>query len=75
MGIVIGVVIGYAFGTHAGEEGWAELEEAWKVIVASEEVRDLVATSFSMARSLVERGGKILTGTESTADIGLRRAA
>ncbi len=69
MGVVIGVVVGYAFGTRAGEQGWAELEEAWKVIIASEEVRDLVGTGFAMARDLIGRGSRILT-----ASIGLSEA-
>ena len=49
MGVIVGVVIGYAFGTRAKEQGWTELQEALKVISTSEEVRDLVAGGFSMA--------------------------
>ena len=32
MGVVIGVMIGYALGCRAGPEGWAEVEEAWHTI-------------------------------------------
>jgi hypothetical protein len=61
MGTIVGVVIGYALGTRAGEEGWDELVEAWKVISTSEEVRDLLAGGFSLGRDLVRQGAEILT--------------
>ncbi len=56
MGIVIGVVVGYAMGTRAGEEGWGELVEALRTIGTSEEVHDLIAAGFSLTRDLVGRG-------------------
>jgi hypothetical protein len=59
MGVIIGVVVGYALGTRAGEEGWDELRDAWKVISTSDEVRDLLSGGFSMARSFV---GQFLAG-------------
>ena len=34
-------------GTRAGEQGWDEFKDAWKVISTSDEVRDLVAAGFS----------------------------
>ena len=61
MGTIVGVVIGYALGTRAGEEGWAEFKDAWKVISSSEEVRDLIAGGFSMARQLLGRGSEMLS--------------
>ena len=60
MGVIIGVVVGYAFGTRAGEEGWQEFKEAWKVISTSEEVRDMVMGGLSIARDLLTKGNKIL---------------
>lgn len=60
MGVMVGVVIGYVLGTRAGEEGWTELEEAWKVITTSEEVRDLFSGGFSIARDLLGRGTEVL---------------
>jgi|HubBroStandDraft_4_1064222.scaffolds.fasta_scaffold1647814_2 hypothetical protein len=62
MGTVIGVVIGYALGTRAGEDGWTEFYEAWKVIRSSEEVRDLVIGGLSVAKELIGRGAEQLAG-------------
>jgi hypothetical protein len=77
MGVIVGVVVGYLFGTRAGEQGWTELEDAWKVIASSEEVRDLVATGWSTARELLGRGGKALFagGGTGEGDDALRRVA
>jgi hypothetical protein len=75
MGVLIGVVVGYAFGTRAGEQGWEELKEAARVIVTSEEFRDLVATGFTIGRELVGRGSEILAGALGTSDNRLRPAA
>jgi hypothetical protein len=62
MGVVIGVIVGYALGSRAGQEAWPELEEAWRTIVASEEVRDLISGGLSMARDLLERRADVLSG-------------
>jgi hypothetical protein len=62
MGAVIGVVIGYAIGTRAGEQGWVELKESWKVISSSEEIHDLVASGLSIARGVLGRGSELLAG-------------
>jgi hypothetical protein len=77
MGVVIGVIIGYAFGSKAGSEAWPELEEAWKTIVASEEVRDLASGGLSLARDLLERRGEIIAGVLGISDSvdKLRQAA
>ena len=66
MGTVIGVVVGYALGTRAGEQGWEEFRESWKVITSSEEVRDLISGGLSMARQLIGRGGEYLAGAAGT---------
>ena len=50
------MIVGYALGTRAGEQGWEEFRESWKVISSSEEVRDLVSAGLSMVRELVGRG-------------------
>ncbi|MGH9056206.1 MAG: hypothetical protein ACRDYY_10165 [Acidimicrobiales bacterium] len=60
MGTILGVVVGYALGTRAGEDGWAELREAWKVIATSDEVRDLVGGGLLIARDLLGRGSVVL---------------
>lgn len=77
MGTLIGVVVGYALGTRAGEQGWTEFYEAWKVISSSDEVRDLVAGGFSVAKDLIGRGSEFLAGALGTSgdDARLRPAA
>jgi hypothetical protein len=62
MGVVIGVLVGYAIGSKAGSEAWPELEDAWRTIVASEEVRDLLSGGVSLARDLLSRRGELIAG-------------
>jgi hypothetical protein len=77
MGTVLGVIIGYALGTRAGEQGWSEFYESWKVISSSEEVKDLVAGGFSVAKDLLGRGSEMLAGAlgSSTENGRLRSVA
>lgn len=70
MGVIIGVVVGYALGTRAGDQGWIEFEEAWKAISTSGEVRDLVSAGFSIARDLLGRGSQILAGRLEPSGLG-----
>jgi hypothetical protein len=60
MGVIIGVMVGYAFGARAGERGWSELSEAWKVIRTSEEVRDLVVGGLSVACEVLKGSSKFV---------------
>jgi hypothetical protein len=62
MGVIIGVMVGYALGSRAGSGSWAELEDAWNTITSSEEVRDLVSGGFSMAKDVVTRRADFLAG-------------
>ena len=77
MGVVIGVLVGYAIGSKAGSEAWPELEDAWKTIVASEEVRDLLSGGVSLARDLLSRRGDLIAGVLGLSDGSdrLRQAA
>jgi hypothetical protein len=77
MGVVIGVVVGYVLGSRAGSEAWPEIEEAWKTIVESEEVRDLISGGVSIARDLLERRSEVIAGLlgVSGPDAKLRPAA
>jgi hypothetical protein len=76
MGVLIGVVVGYALGTRAGEQGWTEFHESWKVISSSDEVRDLISGGFSVAKDLLGRGSNFLAGAlnQSGDDTRLRAA-
>ena len=60
MGTMLGVVIGHVLGTRAGEKGYDELRDAWNTIRSSDEVKDMVAGGFSIARGLLQRGGEML---------------
>jgi hypothetical protein len=53
MGVVIGVMIGYALGCRAGPEGWTEVEEAWHTISTSKEVRDFAEGALAIGRDLL----------------------
>jgi hypothetical protein len=77
MGVVIGVVVGYAIGSKAGSDARPELEDAWKTIVASEEVRDLLAGGVSVARDLLARRGELIASLLGLSDptARLRQAA
>ena len=77
MGVVIGVLVGYAIGSKAGSEAWPELEDAWRTIVASEEVRDLLSGGVSLARDLLSRRGDLIAGVLGLGDSSdrLRQAA
>jgi hypothetical protein len=72
MGVIIGVMVGYALGSRAGSDAWPELEEAWKTIVSSEEVRDLVSGGVSIARDLLERRGELIAGVLGVGDSDLK---
>ena len=77
MGVVIGVLVGYAIGSKAGSEAWPEIEDAWKTIVASEEVRDLLSGGVSVAPDLLARRGELIASVLGLPDptARLRQAA
>jgi hypothetical protein len=60
MGVIIGVIIGYALGTRAGPEGWHELEDAWHTIYTSEEVRDLVSGAADIAGEVLKKRAEVV---------------
>ncbi len=62
MGVVIGVMIGYALGCRAGPEGWSETLEAWHTISTSNEVRDFADGALAIARDLFEKRIEVITG-------------
>jgi hypothetical protein len=62
MGVIIGVIVGYALGSKAGPDAWSELEEAWRTISTSEEVRDLVSGAVDMVSQVVKKRAEIVAG-------------
>ena len=68
MGVIIGVMIGYALGCRAGPEGWSEVEEAWHTISTSREVRDFADGALAIARDLLEKRIEVITAILSAPD-------
>ena len=62
MGAIIGFILGYVLGTKSGDNGFAELQDSWRTISSSEEVKDLLAGGFAMARDLVRQGAGLVAG-------------
>ena len=60
MGVIIGVLVGYALGSKAGPDAWRDLEDAWHTIYTSEEVRDLAAGAVDIAREVVGKRAEIV---------------
>jgi hypothetical protein len=75
MGVIIGVVIGYALGSRAGPEGWAELEDAWHTIYTSEEVRDLVSGAADIVGEVLKRRAEIVASIIGTPERSRLRPA
>jgi hypothetical protein len=61
-------MVGYALGSRAGSGAWAEIEDAWSTIVASEEVRDLLSGGLSMAKDVVVRRADVIAGIFGLSD-------
>ena len=68
MGVIIGVLVGYALGSRNGSESWAEFEEACRTIWESEEVRDLASGVLSIARDVVEKRAEVVAGVLGLSD-------
>ena len=61
MGVIIGVMVGYALGCRAGPDAWAEVEDAWHTISTSKEVRDFADGALAIARDLLEKRIEVIT--------------
>ena len=70
MGVVIGVMVGYALGCRSGPNAWSEFEEAWHTISTSKEVRDFVDGALAIARDLLEKRIEVITGILGAPDDG-----
>jgi len=75
MGTIIGVVVGYALGSREGPGSWDEVKKAWKAIVSSAEVRDLVAGGIAALGPLLGRAAGALGAAQGERGGGLRRVA
>jgi hypothetical protein len=77
MGAMIGFGLGYVLGTKAGDKGWEELQDAWRTISTSAEVRDLIAGGIATARDLLRQGAGVMADRLSQGGdgMGLRSAA
>jgi hypothetical protein len=77
MGTIIGVIVGYALGSREGPDSWDEVKKAWKAIIKSAEVRDLVIGGVSVLRPVLGRALELLAGAGEQGERGqgLRRVA
>lgn len=72
MGVMIGFVAGYVFGTRAGAEGYKEMMDALKTITSSGELKELVGGVVSLLGDVLKQGTAALgEGSEAK----LRRIA
>lgn len=60
MGAIIGFVLGYAFGTRAGQNGWTQLIESWQRISSSEEFKELLTDGMSVAPEFLRHGAEVI---------------
>ena len=72
MGVMVGFVLGYVFGTRAGQEGYQEMIGALKTITSSGELKELVGGGMSLLGDVLKQStGALGDGAESK----LRRIA
>jgi hypothetical protein len=75
MGVVVGFVLGYVLGARAGKEGMKELEQAWRTISSSGEMKDILAGMADVARDLLRQGaGTLAHRMTADGEVGLRAA-
>ena len=74
MGAMVGFVLGYVLGTRAGDKGWEELQQSWRTISSSEEVRDILSGGLATARDLMRQGAAVMADRLSQGG-GLRSVA
>jgi hypothetical protein len=72
MGVMVGFVLGYVFGTRAGQEGYQEMMSALKTITSSGELKELAGGAISMLGDVLKQStGALGEGAEGK----LRRIA
>lgn len=60
MGVIIGFVAGYVFGTRAGADGYQEMMDALKTITSSGELKELVGGVASILGDVLKQGTSAL---------------
>jgi hypothetical protein len=63
MGAAIAVAVGYLLGARAGQQGYAELVDAWQTIRESDEVKDLLRSGMEVAKELIGRGLELVSSS------------
>jgi hypothetical protein len=67
MGVVIGFIIGYWFGSSSAPLDFKEISEAWDGIKKSEEFQALLSGGSTMAKQLLENGTETLVAEMASA--------
>jgi hypothetical protein len=75
MGAMLGFIMGYYLGVKAGPNGYEELQDAWKTISSSAEVKDTISGGVSVARDLLRQGGAMVASRLADPETPLRRVA
>jgi hypothetical protein len=74
MGTIIGFAVGYVLGMRAGPEGYEELRRAWKEIVSSPELRELLSGGLAALGETLRHGRGLLAERLQPAEAPLRAA-
>ncbi len=75
MGTMLGFLVGYYLGVKAGPKGYEELQEAWKTISSSAEVKDMISGGISISRDVIRQASSMLASRLGDAETPLRRVA
>jgi hypothetical protein len=60
VGVIIGFVAGYVFGTRAGAEGYEEMISALRTITSSGELRELAGGVVSILGDVLKQGSGVI---------------
>jgi hypothetical protein len=68
-GVMVGLAVGYYFGTKAGRERYVQIERYAARIRASNSYQSLVAGAGELTGMVIERGRAIVDGADDSTDI------
>lgn len=60
MGVMVGFVLGYVFGTRAGREGYEEMVRAVRTIASSGDLKELIGGGVSVLGDVLKQGSAAL---------------